>query len=200
MLADKARHSPRPIRARAVILLAYCLACLGCGAGGAGGGGQAFTPPQGSRNVDGAPFYAEDSQQCGPASLAALMSFYGKPQDPGQVARAVYRPGLRGSLNLDLMLYARGQGLCAEWQSGRPQELVSSLDQGRPLLVLVDIGLGPLKKLHYMVVTGYSSRAVRVNSGLRQGLPIAWPDFLASWSRTKYAFLRMGPMEKGGCP
>lgn len=163
-------------------------------------GRQAYVPPSGSHQIAGVLFFTEDSHQCGPASLAALMAFHGKKVSPQQVALAVYRPDLKGSLNLDLMLYARAQGLCAEWRQGSHQELAERLGQGQPLMVLVDNGLGPVKKLHYMVVTGYSAQAVQVNSGLHQGMQITWPDFLSAWGRTNYAVLLVRSPGKGGCP
>lgn len=205
MLASKTHQNPRRLRVLALLRAGLCLAlgahvclvCMGCGGGTVR---QAYAPPSGSYHIAGVPFYAEDSHQCGPASLAALLAIYGKKVSPQQVARAVYRPGLKGSLNLDLMLYARSQGLCADWRQGSPQDLAERLGQGQPLLVMVDNGLGPVKKLHYMVVTGYSSQAVQVNSGLRQGMQITWPDFLSAWGRTDYAVLLVRSPGKGGCP
>jgi len=173
-----------------------CLACLGCGAAQ---GQAAFRPPPGAHEIAAVPFYPDASHQCGPASLAAVMAFHGKKMNPREVARAVYRPQLQGSLSLDLVLFARAQGLCALWYQGGPSDLVKWINKDLPLVVMVDNGLGPLKKLHYLVVTGHSAQGVLVNSGLSQGMAMPWQDFLPAWRRTGLATLRVASPGPGGC-
>jgi hypothetical protein len=195
-------YPPRRLRARAfsgaglcLALGVLCLACWGCG----GGKGQAaFAPPAGAHYISGVPFYPDQSHECGPASLAAVMAFHGKKTSPREVARAVYRPDLRGSLSLDMVLYARSQGLDAHFYQGGPRDLAHWLAKDRPLVLLMDYGLGPVKKLHYLVAIGYDSRAVRVNSSLKPDQAQPWLDLLAAWRRTGFATLRVGPAGSGG--
>lgn len=180
----------------------FCLAVVVCLFQGCAtdAGRAAWQAPSHARSLSGVPFFPDESQQCGPASLAGVMGFLGAEVSPAEVSEAVYRPGIQGSLGLDMMLYARSKGLQAAIHQGGPRDLMGWIDEGLPLLVMVDNGLGPVKKLHYLVVIGYAPGAVTVNSGLQPGLALPWEEFLPAWQRTGFWSLRLSRPERGGRP
>lgn len=169
-------------------LLLLALWASGCG----GAGGATFKQPAAARTISGVPFFAQERYQCGPAALAGVMGYHGVKITPEEVAKAIYRPELHGSVTLDLVLYARGKKMSAKWYEGGPQDLTTRINAGLPLLVMVDRGIGPIRKLHYMVVVGYTPRAVIVNSGRHEHKAIAWDEFLGNWERTKFWSLLIG--------
>ncbi|EPR43710.1 hypothetical protein dsx2_2137 [Desulfovibrio sp. X2] len=173
--------NPRPTLAvgRGGILLAVCLLLCACATHSLP---PDFTPPGGSRIVADAPFYAQEDYQCGPAALATAMATAGDPVTPDEIAKAIFRPEARGTLNLDMALYPRTRGHATRWFSGTVHDLVSAVDQGRVLVVMVNYGLREVSFDHFLAVTGYAPGGVIVNDGSRRNHLVPWDDFWADWS------------------
>lgn len=142
------------------------------------------------RNV---PFFPQEDYQCGPASLAAVLSYRGVSITPAEVARAVYSRSARGTLNIDMVLYAQSRGLRASQYKGGLDDLRAQIDAGRPLIVLVDYGFSVIRADHFMVVIGYNNEGVVVNSGRNEEEFIARDDFLKAWEKTGYWTLLVQP-------
>lgn len=132
------------------------------------------------------PFYAQEDYQCGPASLAAVLNYRGVPVAPEDIARDIYSRSARGTLSMDMVLYAERKGLGVSQYSGGMDDLRYKIDSGNPLIVLVDNGFSLYQVNHFMVVIGYAEGGVIVNSGRREGKFISAEDFLSSWKRTKF--------------
>jgi predicted double-glycine peptidase len=135
------------------------------------------------RNV---PFFPQEDYQCGPASLAAVLNYQGASATSDEVARAIYSRSARGTLNIDMVLYAQSRGLRAAQYKGGLDDLREQIDAGRPLIVLVDYGFSVIRADHFMVVVGYNDEGVIVNSGRQEGAFIAWDDFVRAWEKTGY--------------
>lgn len=151
----------------------------------------------GSGKVDKVPFYPQVSFQCGPASLAAVLNFFGEGVTPDEIAEAIFRKDIRGTVTLDMVLYARKKGFFAQWYNGSVDDIRSSVDERVPLIVMVDFGLAGVGKNHFMVVVGYTPEGVIANSGETPEKLISWEYFLGRWNRTKRWALRI---EKKAAP
>jgi len=171
---------------------------LACATGG--GPVQPFQPPTNSNFIDNVPFYPRPSGQCGPESLAAVLDFYGADQNPDQIAQAVYREDLQGTVGLDMVLFARNQGYQAVFFRGTIKDLIQAVDRGRPLIIMVDYGASRLVKSHYLVVIGYSPEGITVNSGRTRGQIIPWAEFPTKWARTDYWTLLIEPASRPSRP
>ena len=145
----------------------------------------------GSGKVDKVPFYPQVSFQCGPASLAGVLNFFGERVTPDEIAEAIFRRGIRGTVTLDMVLYARKRGFFAEWYNGSIEDIRRSVDGRVPLIVMLDFGFGRARKNHFMVVVGYTPEGVIANSGRSRERLISWEYFLARWNRTKRWTLRI---------
>ncbi|MDR2339834.1 MAG: C39 family peptidase [Deltaproteobacteria bacterium] len=175
-----------------ILLLLSPLFAAGCLVGGPVA--RTFNSPQGTRLVPQVPFYPDDTNLCGPASLAALLTFQGYPTTMDEVAAGVQRWALRGAIGPDLVIFARKRGAKASFFSSSPEDLLVFLDKGQPVLVEVDNGIGPIVKAHFMLVVGYTQDGVVANNGLVQQEVIPWSKFLTSWFRMGYfAVLVEGP-------
>ena len=152
-----------------------------------------FSSTAGSGKLENVPFYSQLAYQCGPASLAGVLNFYGEAITPDQIAKAIFRKNIRGTVTLDMVLYAREKGFSARWYSGSPDDTQRAVDEGVPLIVMIDLGFANLSKFHYMVVTGYDPDGVIVNSGKERDKFMRWNGFLSSWQRTKCWTLRVEP-------
>lgn len=135
------------------------------------------------RNI---PFYPQEDFQCGPASLAAVLNYWGIPVTPEQVAKDIYSNSAKGTLNIDMLLYAQSRGLTASQYPGGLNDLREKIDLGEPLIVLVDYGVSIIQANHFMVVVGYNERGVVANSGRDEMKFIPVEDFLKSWEKTKF--------------
>jgi len=145
----------------------------------------------GSGKIDKVPFYPQVSFQCGPACLAGVLNFFGEGVTPDEIAEAIFRRDIRGTVTLDMALYARKRGFCAEWYNGSVEDIRSSVDERAPLIVMVDFGFANVRKNHFMVVVGYTPEGVIANSGKTHEKLISWEYFLARWNRTKRWTLRI---------
>lgn len=145
--------------------------------------------------IPGVPFYAQETNQCGPASLAGVMNFWAIPVSPSDIAGEIYSKSARGTLNMDMVFYAQRKGLAAEQYSGGMDDLRRKIDAGFPLIVLVDKGFSMLEVAHFMVIIGYGEGGVIANSGREKGEVIAESDFIRVWGRTNYWTLLIRPRE-----
>jgi ABC-type bacteriocin/lantibiotic exporter with double-glycine peptidase domain len=149
---------------------------------------------QGSSNIlQNIPFYQLKAHQCGPASLASVLNFWGISVSPADVADEIYSETARGTLSLDLIWYAERKGLKARQYKGSVDEIKRHVDMGHPLIVMVDYGFWVYEKNHFMVIVGYNEDGVIVNSG--NGYPelLSLQDFLREWRRTGFWTLLITP-------
>ncbi len=150
----------------------------------------------GSAMVQDVPFLVQEQYQCGPAALAMVLNHAGDRITPDAIARDIFRKDIRGSVNLDMILYPRRRGFDSLFGKGSPQTIINAVDIGRPIVVMVDQGLPMVRKLHYMVVVGYTPTEVVVHSGTTRCKRIPWKDFLSQWEGTGYWMLTVKPKER----
>ncbi len=145
--------------------------------------------------IKGVPFFPQKAFQCGPAALTGVLNFYGENLTPEKIKDAVFRKSLRATTTLDMLLFPRQIGFSSRYYKGSPQDLKKSVDNAIPVIVMVDYGLGPVSRNHFMVVVGYTSDAVILNSDTRESIRLPWEKFLNQWEKTNYWTLRIDPPE-----
>ena len=159
-----------------------------------------FLPPATSLQVPGVPFYPGTQLGCGPAALTMVLEYWKVPTDPSQLTRRLVSRVWKGTLNLDLVQEARkavsGYPLKVEASWDAPDLLWKALKAGHPLVVLVDLGVGPLRRGHYLVVWGWDPESQRllVHSPPRAGEAVPLSRFLAQWRRAHYWALYIRPV------
>jgi ABC-type bacteriocin/lantibiotic exporter with double-glycine peptidase domain len=141
---------------------------------------------KGEQIIRNVPFYPQEKYQCGPASLAGVLNFWGVPVLPEEIAAEIYSRPARGTFTLDMILYPEKRGLKGTQYEGSFEDVKNKIDVGYPLIVMVDDGFWFYQKNHFMVVLGYRENGVVVNSGKNQYRFIPLSDFLKSWGRTRY--------------
>ncbi len=145
------------------------------------------------RIIENVPFYPQEEYQCGPASLAGVLNYWGFNIPPAEIAAEIYSPKARGTLDLDMVLFAEKKGLKASQYRGSLEDLKRNIDSNQPLVVLVDEGFWVYQKDHYMVVVGYEEEGLIVNSGKERHQLLSLGRFLRSWERTNFWTLRITP-------
>lgn len=136
--------------------------------------------------IENVPFYPQTAYQCGPASLVGVLNYWGVKVSPDEIAEEIYSSSARGTLDIDMVLYARRKGLNATQYEGNIEDVRKHIDSRHPIIVLVGYGFSLIQKNHFMVVIGYSDYGVIVNSGKDNEKFISEKDFLKSWDKTKF--------------
>ncbi|NPV04618.1 MAG: peptidase C39 [Syntrophaceae bacterium] len=139
--------------------------------------------------IEGVPFVKQDSQFCGPAALASVMTYHGVQTDQKTVGAAVHSEKLQGALITDLERFAREAGLEAKSGRGTPEGLKAAIDRGRPVIVLVDLGLWVVSRPHYLVVFGYDGEGFIAHDGATPGNRYPYARFAEIWGKMGNAYL-----------
>jgi ABC-type bacteriocin/lantibiotic exporter with double-glycine peptidase domain len=148
--------------------------------------------------VEGVPFYPQKEYQCGPASLAAVLNYWGQNVTPEEIAQAIYLPRLKGSLNIDLWRYAAAQGFDARMKEGSLEELQVHLARNQPVIAFLNLGFSFFPVGHFLVVVGLDpdQQAVIAYSGAEKNKRIPFREFLSDWKKTQYWYLIITPKKE----
>jgi hypothetical protein len=138
--------------------------------------------------VTGVPFYPQQGQWCGPASLASALNHAGIAVTPESLADQVFSPGLGGSLQVEMLATARRSGALAYTLRPTLVDLLREIAAGYPVLILQDNGFGLFTAWHYAVVTGYdyARGELYLHSGRSERLALPFTIFEASWRTGQY--------------
>lgn len=131
------------------------------------------------------PFFPQDEDQCGPASLAMVARFAGVQVTPEALRPQVYLPGRQGSLQVEMLATARRQGLVAMTLAPQLSGLLAQVAAGRPVIVLQNLSLAIAPLWHYAVVIGYDlpAQTLVLHSGLNQRMQMPLATFERTWAR-----------------
>jgi ABC-type bacteriocin/lantibiotic exporter with double-glycine peptidase domain len=147
------------------------------------------------RLIENVPFYPQEAFQCGPASLAGVLNFWGIHVTPEEVATEIFSPSAGGTLNLDMMLYPEKKGLKAIYYKGSMDDIKNKIDSGYPMIVLVNLGLLVYQQNHFMVVVGYDENGIIAHSGRDRLKPIRLKNFIKTWEKTNFWTLWIKPQQ-----
>jgi ABC-type bacteriocin/lantibiotic exporter with double-glycine peptidase domain len=145
--------------------------------------------------IDTVPFIPQEAYQCGPASLAMVLQYYGAAVREEEIARELYLPSVRGTLNLDLEFYARRRGFAARSFAGSWERVKAELSRGHPLIVFQDLGVAAYPVPHFAVLVGYDDRAgaVVLHSGTTAYRVVSYGEFERTWARRRAWTLLITP-------
>lgn len=146
------------------------------------------------RFIDRVPFFRQSEDDCGPAALASVLSYFGKDIAISDIKAAVYTPALRGSLPMDMERYARSTGLEAGSMKGSLDVLRSYIDRNIPVICLIDLGFWVYRRPHYVTVIGYDNarRSVFMHDGIAAGRAVSYDSFEHTWRRAGNWMLVVG--------
>lgn len=167
---------------RTALLAALWLALVGC---------QTLPPPvpdeAPARRDLAVPFHPQERYQCGPAALAMMLGWAGRPESPSALVDEVWLPERQGSLMMELQAAARARGLLVV-PVNSPDALFAELEAGHPVLVMQNLALPVWPQWHFAVVKGYrdDGSALLLHSGTDADRESHWNRFVRTWSRARY--------------
>lgn len=139
--------------------------------------------------IEGVPFVKQDREQCGPASLASVLSYYGVSIQPDIISKSTYNPKLRGSLITDLENFARRSGFRTESGQGTVEKLKEFIHQRKPVIVLIDQGFWITSRPHYLVLFGYNQKGFMAHNGETPSRLYGYADFCKMWDKIGSTYL-----------
>lgn len=132
-------------------------------------------------------FYPQDDYQCGPASLAMLLSQRGFADTPESLKGRVYLPQRQGSLQVEMVAAAREHGLLVYPLNKTLLALLREVAAGNAVLVMQNLGFNWMPQWHYAVVVGYdlNTQEIIVHSGTQKAQREPFSLFMRLWSRSE---------------
>ena len=184
-----------PRRACAVAAVCFALSMAGCVSADQFLTGEERPLSPNALYVKQVPFYPQTQYQCGPASLATVLNYWGRHVTPEQIAQAIYRPGMKGTLSLDLWQYAKAQDFQASVRQGSWEFLETQVSRERPIIAFLNLGFRQVPLGHFLVVVGVDpeDKSVIAYSGVEKNQRIPFDRFKKAWEKTNYWSLLIEP-------
>lgn len=193
------QHNPF---ARPLVSFVFAVLMTGSTAGCTSNNFAALRPGLETRGgyIEGVPFYRQSEAACGPAALASVLAFYGRPESLERITAGIYLPELRGTLPMDMERFARDAGFKTTSGSGTLTELKASIRKGMPVICMLDLGFGLYRQPHYISVIGYDdvNAVVIGHDGLKANSVIGYEKFNAKWKRAGCWLLAIEPRTPRG--
>jgi ABC-type bacteriocin/lantibiotic exporter with double-glycine peptidase domain len=184
---------------RPAILLGLVLLVTGIVTGCANKNFAALRPGLETRGryIEGVPFYQQSEATCGPAALASILAFRGRPESLERITEKIYLPELRGTLPMDMEKYARDAGFKTTAAYGTFDELKAYIRREMPIICMLDLGFSVYHRPHYISVIGFDdvNAVVIGHDGKTPNSVIGYEKFNREWSRAGRWMLVIEPAE-----
>lgn len=178
------------------LVVTLSIGCAGAESLGVSRADEAFSLPT-AHHILGVPFVPGEPGACGPAALASVLGYHDDPVSVEDIAQAIGAPSLAGVLPLDLERYAaaRPRGAMVRTGTGSLVWLRKQVASDHPVVAFLDLGFGPIRQGHFVVVVGYDDRAERVlvYSGKDADASMAYGRFISAWRRAAFWALMFDP-------
>ncbi len=144
------------------------------------------------------PFIQQDDAYCGPSALAMVLAEQNKTVSVSDLAQEMLLPARGGSLQAELKASVRRQGYLAYEIKPELPALLAEIDEGRPVIVLLNLAFNWYPKWHYAVVTGYdlSHQEIILHSGSLANQRWTFTQFDNLWQRGgRWGLLALSPAQ-----
>ncbi len=134
------------------------------------------------------PFYPQEDYECGPAALAMVAGAAGVQVLPEALVEQVFLPGREGSLQLEMLIATRRQGLVAYPLSPRVEAVLREVAAGHPVVVFQNLSFSWYPVWHYAVVIGFdrARNTLVLHSGRTARMEMSLYAFERTWARGQY--------------
>ena len=131
------------------------------------------------------PFFPQEQFHCGPATLAMAMNFYGHTLSPKEIAKDVFTPDLKGSLQVEMQAAVRKRGMLAYELTPTLVYLLAEVSVGHPVVVLQNLSIKWYPVWHYALVIGYNLKrnTVTLHTGANSNYEVSMGTFEQTWQR-----------------
>lgn len=172
------------------------LTCSGC----VGARGEAVlrdieAGPERGVFIKGVPRFKQERYRCGPAALASVLNYYGKNINADDVAKKVFQERLKGSLAVDMLIYAKEAGFNARYYKSGIADLKENITAERPLILFLNLGIRAFPRGHYIVAVGYDDNlgAVLAYTGSGRLDALKYKTLMRAWEKTGFSAMLITP-------
>lgn len=139
------------------------------------------------KEIPDVPFVEQSAGYCGPATLTMALQWAGKPVTIEELGREVYTPGMKGTLQQDLITASRRHGMMAI-EIENLDSLLIEIDAGHPVLILENLAFNWYPRWHYALVYGYDLPKAQMimHSGPEKAKRWGMDRFERSWEYSGY--------------
>jgi len=139
------------------------------------------------------PFFRQEKNGCGAASVAMVMHYWGKRQPPDEVYRKLYDAELHGIPLAAMKQYLEEAGMRAFTLQGEWADVQEHLGKGRP--IIVGLKKHRQKPMHFAVIVGAESDRLWLNDPTRtKAMGVTRADFLKQWKQAGQWMLLASPL------
>jgi hypothetical protein len=134
------------------------------------------------------PFHPQKKYYCGPAAVATALETHGKKYTLDDIAKRVYTPGKKGSLQIDVISGIRRYGYVAYVLEPKLEAVLKEIAAQRPVIVFQNLSIKWVPKWHYAVAVGYDikNEQIILRSGKHKRLVTKMKVFERTWKRSNY--------------
>ena len=134
------------------------------------------------------PFFPQLEYHCGPAALAGIVNYRGIAVQPDDIARLVYVPELKGSLQVEIVAATRQFDLLPVTLDGQLESLLRELAAGNPVFVLQNLAIEAYPVWHYEILIGYDLEQghMILRSGVDRRITRTFALFEKTWQRAEH--------------
>ncbi len=146
--------------------------------------------------IKGVPLIPQSKHMCGPATLAMVFKYYGDPLPIADITNSVYLKKAKGTLTIDMLLFAKERGYSALHYDGTPQDIKDRIISDKPPIVLLDLGIGRASVWHYAVVVGFDDARggnFFLHAGKNKVEKMSYKRFLKAWTKSGNSILVISP-------
>ena len=145
--------------------------------------------------IESTPFYPQLEYYCGPATLAAMVNYHGRPGQPEDIASQIYTPDLKGSLQEEIIAATRQFNLLPVLLDGTLESLLREIAAGNPVLILQNLGFESIPRWHYAIAVGYdlTTETIVLRSGTEKRLTRPFSLLERTWQRANNWALMIVP-------
>ncbi|GMR04684.1 MAG: hypothetical protein BMS9Abin23_0586 [Thermodesulfobacteriota bacterium] len=180
-----------------VFLVLMLVLAAGCAPGGEAIKRDIEAHPERGVFIKGVPLYRQERLMCGPSALTSVMKFYGKNTNAEEVAEKTFEERIKGTLAMDMVIYAKEAGFDARFYKGGLHDLKQNITAGRPLILFLNLGVKSYPVGHYIVVVGYDevSETVLAYTGAFRLDALGYKSLMRAWGKTGFSTILITPKE-----
>jgi hypothetical protein len=100
---------------------------------------------------------------------------------------------------MDMENFAREAGFATASSSGTLDELKAYVRKGTPVICMLDLGFGPYRQPHYIIVIGFDdvNAVIIEHDGLKPNSLMGYDTFMKAWDRAGRWMLVIMPKAVG---